>query len=219
MKVKSAIIVAAAVIVAFASVSLAGGKIQKFENADVSASDPGFIPSTGQINLGYDPKLPSNGLAREIPSGADARAAFFASERLTKAFDHLDTTGLASSEAEADVTAPIGASPQTIPAKFSDANDTLDRIPTMAWPLGLSDQQRQRVFLAVMTDKNASAIDTGDLERADELPAQVPLNEMHALPSSIGDIAQVRGLEYVKTMDRVLLVIPANRIVVDAIAR
>jgi hypothetical protein len=42
------------------------------------------------------------------------------------------------------------------------------------------------------------------------LPTQVALNELHVLPSSIGDII---------TMDKVFLVIPANRIVVDAIAR
>jgi hypothetical protein len=50
------------------------------------------------------------------------------------------------------------------------------------------------------------------------LPTQVALNELHVLRSSIGDIIQVRGLEYLKTMDKVFLVIPANRIVVDAIA-
>jgi hypothetical protein len=156
-------------------------------------------------------------LAREIPTGAGARAAFFASERLTYAFDHNETTGAVSSEAE--VIAPIGASPQTIPAKFSNINDTLDRVPIMAWPLGLSDQQRQRIYLAVMADKNAPAIDISDLGRTSELPTQVALKELHVLPSSIGDITQVRGLKYVKTMDKVFLVIPANRIVVDAIAR
>ena len=85
--------------------------------------------------------------------------------------------------------------------------------------MGLSDQQRQRIYLAVMADKNAPEIDIGDLGRTSELPTQVALNELHVLPSSIGDITQVRGLTYVKTMDKVFLVIPANRIVVDAIAR
>ena len=217
MKIKSAIIFAAALLVVIASVALVGGVLQKAQNASVSTSDPGFVPSTGQINLGYTSNLPSSSLAREIPSGADARAAFIASERLTYAFDHNETTGAASSEAEA--IAPIGASPQTIPAKFSSTNDTLDRVPIMAWPLGLSDQQRQRIYLAVMADKNAPVTDIDDLGRTSELSTQVALNELHVLPSSIGDITQVRGLKYVKTMDKVFLVIPANRIVVDAIAR
>ena len=217
MKIKSTIIFAAALLVVFASVALVGGVLQKAQDAGVSTSDAGFVPSTGQINLGYTPKIPSSSLAGEIPSGADARAAYIASERLTYAFDHNETTGAASSEA--GVIAPIGASPQTIPAKFSSTNDTLDRIPIMAWPLGLSDQQRQRIYLAVMADKNAPATDIDDLGRTSELPTQVALNELHVLPSSIGNITQVRGLKYVKTMDKGFLVIPANRIVVDAIAR
>ena len=217
MKIKRAMIVLMAPIMVCASIVLLDRALQKGQNADVSTSDLGFVASTGQINLGFDAKLSRSALAREIPSGADARAAFFASERLTYAFDHNETTGAASSEV--DVIAPIGASPQTIPAKFSSTNDTLDRIPIMAWPLGLSDQQRQRIYLAVMADKNAPAIDISDLGRTSELPTQVALNELHILPSSIGDITQVRGLKYVKTMDKVFLVIPANRIVVDAIAR
>jgi hypothetical protein len=214
MKMKSEIIVVAALLGVFAGVALAGGVLQKVQDASVSTSDAGFVPSTGQINLGYTRKVPSSSFSREIPSGADARAAFFASERLTYA--HGETTGAASSEAE--VIAPIGASPQTIPAKFSNTNDTLDRVPIMAWPLGLSDQQRQRIYLAVMADKNAPATDVDDLGRTSELPTQVALNELHVLPSSIGDITQVRGLEYVKTTDKVFLVSPASRIVVDTIA-
>jgi hypothetical protein len=214
MKIKSEIIIVTALLGVFASIALVGGVLQKAQDATVSTSDPGFVPSTGQINPGYARKLPSSSFSREIPSGADARAAFFASQRLTYA--HGETTGAASSEAE--VIAPIGASPQTIPAKFSNTNDTLDRVPIMAWPLGLSDQQRQRIYLAVMADKNAPATDVDDLGRTSELPTQVALNELHVLPSSIGDITQVRGLEYVKTTDKVFLVSPASRIVVDTIA-
>ena len=214
MKIKSEIIIVTALLGVFASIALVGGVLQKAQDATVSTSDPGFVPSTGQINPGYTRKVPSSSFSREIPSGADARAAFFASERLTYA--HGETTGAASSEAE--VIAPIGASPQTIPAKFSNTNDTLDRVPIMAWPLGLSEQQRQRIYLAVMADKNAPATDVDDLGRTSELPTQVALNELHVLPSSIGDITQVRGLEYVKTTDKVFLVSPASRIVVDTIA-
>jgi hypothetical protein len=215
MKIKSAMIILTAPLVMCASIMLLGGALQKAQDAGVSTTDAGFVPSTGQINLGYTPKVPSSSLTIEIPSGADARVAFFASERLTYAFNHFETTGAASSEAK--VIAPIGASPQTIPAKFSNTNDTLDRVPIMAWPLGLSDQQRQHIYLAVMADKNAPATDADDLWRTSELPTQVALNELHVLPSSSGDITEVRGLEYVKTTDKVFLVSPASRIVVDTI--
>ena len=152
MKIKSAIIVVTTFLGVFASIALLGGVLQKAQDAGVSASDAGFVPSIGQINLGYTSKVPSNSLAREIPSGPDARAA-----------------------SEVEVIAPIGASPQTMPAKFSHTNDTLDRVPIMAWPLGLSDLQRQRIYLAVMADKNAPATDTDDLGRASELPTEVAL--------------------------------------------
>ena len=101
MKIKAGIIVVTGVLGVFASVALVGGALQKAQDATVSTIDAGFVPSTGQINLGYTPKLPSSSLAREIPSSADARAAYFASERLT--------TGAASFETE--VITPIGASP------------------------------------------------------------------------------------------------------------
>jgi hypothetical protein len=91
MKIKSAIIVVTMFLVVFGSVALLGGVLQKAQNAGVSATDAGFVPSTGQINLGYNPKVPSSSFAREIPSAADARAAFFASKRMTYAFDHDET--------------------------------------------------------------------------------------------------------------------------------
>jgi hypothetical protein len=109
MKIKSAIVVVMAELVLFASVATVVGIAQKAQDAGVSTIDPGFVPSTGQINLGYNPKVPSSSLAREIPSDADARAAYLASERLTYAFEHNETNGAASTEAE--VTTPIGASP------------------------------------------------------------------------------------------------------------
>ena len=176
-----------------------------FAGNDTSVTtDPGFVPDTGQINRGFDPKVPSSSASPPaIPSPAEARAAFFASKSAA-------STGVGG-------TGPIGATPQTMPANLSKTNDTLDRLPTMAWPLGLSDQQRQRIYQAVMADKTAPVTDAGNLARTSVLPAEVALNETHDLPSSVGDIARVHGLEYVKTKDKVFLVEPTNRIVVDEI--
>ena len=52
MKIKSTIIFAMALLVVIASVALVGGVLQKAQDAGTSTSDPGFVPSTGQINLG-----------------------------------------------------------------------------------------------------------------------------------------------------------------------
>jgi hypothetical protein len=191
----------AATLVASASLVLLGYAAHADDT--VSSTDPGFDPATGQINRGFDPKVPSSTVPIVISSPAEARAAFIASE------------GTASTLVGGN--GPIGATPQTMPEMFSKTNETLDRVPLMAWPLGLSDQERQRIYQAVMADKTAAATDAGNLAATSILPANVAVNETHDFPSSLGDIDRLRGLKYVKTKDKVFLVIPNNRIVVDEI--
>jgi hypothetical protein len=58
MRIKRAIIVVTAVIAVFAAVATAGSIVQKAQDAGISTIDPGFVPSTGQINDGTR-KLPS----------------------------------------------------------------------------------------------------------------------------------------------------------------
>jgi hypothetical protein len=50
------------------------------------------------------------------------------------------------------------------------------------------------------------------------LPVDLALNGTHALPDSVQGIALVNGLRYVKTKDKVLLVNPATRVVLDSFA-
>jgi hypothetical protein len=52
MKIKSTVIVAIAFIVVFVSIARVGGAPERAQNAEVSTSDPGFDPSTGQISRG-----------------------------------------------------------------------------------------------------------------------------------------------------------------------
>ena len=112
---------------------------------------------------------------------------------------------------------PIGALGQTMPAKFSKRNDTLDRLPTMAWPLAISDQERQQVYQTVMADKSSS-IDVSKFRPADQLPPELALKDMHPLPDNVAKIGDLDQLAYVKGKDKVLLVTPATRIVVDVIS-
>jgi len=111
----------------------------------------------------------------------------------------------------------IGATGQTMPAKFSSRNDILDRTPIMAWPQPLSDQQRQRIYQAVMADKSPPAAGAEALTPAGELSTDQALNGMHPLPASLGDIDAVKRLQYVKGKDKVLLVEPSTRTVVEQI--
>ena len=112
---------------------------------------------------------------------------------------------------------PIGSIGQTLPAKFSRRNEVLDRVPIMAWPLSLSDRQRRQIYQAVMADKSPPAAGADALIPTSALTTDQALDGMHALPASVQDIAEVKGLVYVKGTSKVLLVTPATRIVVDEI--
>ncbi len=113
---------------------------------------------------------------------------------------------------------PIGATGQTMPSRFSQRNEILDRVPIMAMPLALTEPQRQRIYQSVMADTSRRpAADADALAPAAILSTEQALNQTQALPESLSDIDGLKGLQYVKAKDKVLLVLPATRIVVDAI--
>ena len=113
---------------------------------------------------------------------------------------------------------PIGATGQTMPSKVSQRNAILDRVPIMAMPLALTEPQRQRIYETVMADKSRQpAARAESLAPATFLSTEQALNEAQAMPSSLQDIDLLKALQYVKAKDKVLLVTPASRIVIDAI--
>jgi hypothetical protein len=113
-------------------------------------------------------------------------------------------------------TGPIGATIQTMPAKFSHRNDLLDHMPVMAWPLLLNAQQRQQIYQAVMADKSPPAADAAKLKPASSLTFE-QRRDMHPLPQNAAAIDGLQGLKYVKGKDKVLLVRPSTGIVVDEV--
>lgn len=114
---------------------------------------------------------------------------------------------------------PIGAIGQTMPAKFSKRNDTMDRLSTMGLPQAISDEERRQVYQAVMSDAAKPAgSDLGAIKVSDQLPIPVALNDMHPLPQSAAAMNGLAPYFYVKDKDKVLLVTPATRTVVDIIA-
>ena len=132
------------------------------------------------------------------------------------------TTGAASplpaaqTGAAAAPPGPIGATLQTMPAKFSQRNDLLDHLPMMAWPLRLNEQQRQQIYQTVMADKSQPAANADALKPAASLSYDQQ-RDMHPLPQALAGIDGLQGLRYVKGKDKVLLVRPSNGIVVDQI--
>jgi hypothetical protein len=109
-----------------------------------------------------------------------------------------------------------GAAPEseTTPSKWSAKNAALDKVPTMAMPLPLSDEQKRRIYDVVnAANKPVASVDAHTTQF---LPSAV---ETFELPSEVADIPGVRALEYVRLDDRLLLVQPANKVVVGEIAR
>jgi Protein of unknown function (DUF1236) len=118
-------------------------------------------------------------------------------------------TGLASG-------GPIGATGHTMPAKFSAANDALDKMPIMGHPLPLTDEQRRMVYEMLAADAEAEtrAIVVGP---AVLVPADVNL---HAIPEKLTDqVPALKGYKFVKLTDKIVIVSPPNRIVVGEIKR
>jgi hypothetical protein len=198
------------------------------------ATNPGLVPNTGQINTGMAAQPSSQSAdVSNMPAPEEARAALMAPiSRQPSTGDALPvTTGTGGRDvnagsqpppdgnatAEPPPSGPIGSFGQTIPAKFSKRNDTLDHVPTMAIPLPLSDQQRKQIYDAVMTDKAQAVAGADALKPASELSPDQALNGMHPLPESVRGIDGVARLYFVKAKGKVLLVEPATRTVVGQI--
>jgi hypothetical protein len=129
-----------------------------------------------------------------------------------------ETTGVGNRAADPHRPGPIGATGQTLPAKFSERNDVLDRLPIMAWPQRLTAEERQQIFKAVMADKAQPVADADSLQPASQLSTDQAMTGMHALPDSVKGIGSLKKLSFVKAKNKVLLVEPSTRIVVDEIA-
>lgn len=193
--------------------------------------DPGFVPNTGQINPGHAAEPWSDALPQAPkPSQEEARAALMipdngappagpGSTPAPNGGEQL-TTGSSSASATAaggaGPTGPIGATTQTMPAKFSQRNDVLDRVPPTAWPLPLNEEQRRQIFNSVMADSSPPAADAAALKPGSSLSFEQTL-DLHPLPGAVADMDGLHGLQYVKGKDKILLVRPPNGIVVDEI--
>jgi hypothetical protein len=200
------------------------------EDSATQPTNPGFVPNTGQINPGTarQPSSQSTDFAN-MPTPEEARAALMApiSRQPSTGEASNATTGTGAQGAQATnaseaaneppPSGPIGSFGQTIPAKFSKRNDTLDRVPIMAIPLPLTDEQRKQIYDAVMADNSQPVAGADALKPASELSPNQALNGMHPLPESVRGIDGVSRLYYVKAKGKVLLIEPATRTVVGQI--
>jgi hypothetical protein len=230
---------ACTLITATAALALATTISVPTAGADDSSSTlaPGFVPDTGQINPGHAPQpwstappLPQD----QQPAQEDARAALMMPDNGAPSAGQGGQAGQPSQAGQASQTGqggqqtapaqnsgapsgPIGSTVQTMPAKFSKRNDLLDRMPVMAWPLPLNEQQRQQIYQAVMNDKSQPVEGAAALKPASSLSIEQK-RDLQALPQTVTNIDGLQGLKYVKGKDKVFLVRPSTGIVVDEIA-
>ena len=216
------------VVLAALAAGLAAGPA--FAGSSPSSIDPGFNPQSGQINPGHAPEpwsatrvLPQD----NRPPQEQARAALMMPDPVgvsslgagAQPPAGQSTTGTgapAAPQAVSTSPGPIGATLQTMPAKFSQRNDMLDHLPIMSWPLRLTAQQRQQIYRAVMADKSPPAPGAEKLKPASSL-SYAQARDLRPLPQQLSGIDALHGLQYVKAKDKALLVRPAVQTVVDQI--
>ena len=200
------------------------------EDSVTQPTNPGFVPNTGQINPGtaQQPSSQSTDFAN-MPTPEEARAALMAaiSRQPSTGDASAATTGTGAQGTQAANTSgaskepppsgPIGSFGQTIPAKFSKRNDTLDHVPIMALPLPLSGEQRKQIYDAVTADNAQPVAGADALKPTSELSSNQALNGMRPLPESVRSIDGVSRLYYLKAKGKVLLIEPATRTVVGQI--
>ena len=105
------------------------------------------------------------------------------------------------------------ADSQTVPAKFSERNDAIDKLPIMAMPLGISPEQERAITASVkQADAPVAAVDA---KVTQELPGTLELRELSDAVKA--QVPAVEGLKYVRLSDRILLVRAPNMIVVGEI--
>jgi hypothetical protein len=107
------------------------------------------------------------------------------------------------------------ADTSTTPSTVSQRNAQLDALPIMARGPQLTDAQRKLILERVMATGGSSV--HVDASPSSVLPAEV---DMQAWPADIaGQIPAIRDTKYVKLSDKVLVVQPNNRIVVEEIGK
>jgi hypothetical protein len=100
---------------------------------------------------------------------------------------------------------------QTVPSKVSERNARLDATPIMAMPLGLTDEQKQKILASVksMPVKQISA------KPADLLPGTTEVSE---LPADVKQaVPMMDDLSVIRTSDKILLVRAPNMVVTGEI--
>ena len=155
--------------------------------------------NSGNIEAAQSPKVPGrDGLeepSAKLAPKPDAESGIFVNGKLNVPNAPADTS--------------------TTPSTVSTANARLDQLPIMGRGSQLTDAQRKLIVERVMAAGGAPV-------RADGFPsAQLPAGvDMQAWPTDlVGQVPGIRDTKYVQLSDKILVVRPETRIVVEAIGR
>ena len=107
-----------------------------------------------------------------------------------------------------------GATRQTVPSTISAENAALDKLPTIAMQLQLTDEQKGKIA-ASLAKASAAPAGTVAATVSQSLPASVALQEFPAAATDA--VPEIARYKYVKLPDRVLIVDPPFWIVVGEI--
>lgn len=102
---------------------------------------------------------------------------------------------------------------QDEPAKFSVRNDRIDRLPIMAYPLALSDEQKRAIYQRMIQGPAGPSDVTA--KPSEQVPATLALQELPA--DMAASMPSVRDYKFLRLSDRILVVNPRESIVVGEI--
>ena len=106
------------------------------------------------------------------------------------------------------------ADSQTVPSKVSERNARLDKVPTMAAPVVLTDEQKHRIIESV--GKGDASVAQFNAKPADVLPATTQTSELSNDVKA--DVPMTSDLRYIRLKDKILLVRAPNMTVIGEIA-
>jgi hypothetical protein len=116
------------------------------------------------------------------------------------------------------------ADTQTVPSKYSPRNAAADRLPTVAFRLKyLADDQRREIYEQLTGTRQRLALSPGQADDPHavvgaEIPADLALGAFSPVPETlVAGLPELRGTVFMRSAGRVLLIEPANRIVIGVL--
>jgi hypothetical protein len=111
----------------------------------------------------------------------------------------------------------------TVPSKYSSRNDASDRLPIVAFRLKrLTDDQRREIYEQLTGGPPPLALSPGQNDPhatiGAEIPASLALRDFTPVPDALAArLPELRGTVFMQSDGRVLLIDPANSIVIGVL--